>query len=597
MNAYEKRLDKLINSFFGECIKENVERESLIGELLEKRCKGKLFAVWGAGEHTEQLYKSFPKIMKQAACIIDSNIQLQGIELYNIPIISKECIASINLETIIISSYASRKSIRRVIDELDLAIESIDLYEYLEEVTQHVVEAPYYVAEDIYIQINELLKSLIHKENIEEREKSLYKIIYLFLTIKDFYYALIYLDEIIELNSKSNKINKALVDFKIQLNSLLSDLKKELRARKQKDMFLMLFDSIRAKDMYNQEVKFRYLHSALEKEYSYFTQVFATSIYTYESISSMFTGKLPFEEEQYKAIFITQEESPFIVEALNKNYAINIYTQDSWPVVKGKDIKIFTFKDYIADTLWKGLTDLVSEEKEALYFLYFLRETHPPHMCPLHKGKIASHVTLFATDDVVDQTQEEYEMQCYEAFEYVDKQMEFYGKFMPEYLTQVIFSDHGQIIERAMEQLEDIGTLAGWHDERIQTVLLIKNKWMKPFKYENLFSLVHMNELLIGLLNHEINIIETKSIEVDFEPVHKMIFRENYIKVNCEDYIDGYKVIRNKDYKVVKTGTGKVKLYQLKKGEEEEITQDKEAIIKEVIGNKQFILPEFERRN
>lgn len=79
MSIYNNKMENIIKKYFKSDIYINTDNPvNLVGKIINDNCIGKKFAIWGAGEHTDNLYKYFSVELKEAQFIIDNNIQLTG---------------------------------------------------------------------------------------------------------------------------------------------------------------------------------------------------------------------------------------------------------------------------------------------------------------------------------------------------------------------------------------------------------------------------------------------------------------------------------------------------------------------------------------
>lgn len=560
MNNFDERLVNILKKFY--LIRDDfkgVDIIGIMGEIISNNIKGN-FAIWGAGEHTQVLYKDFSVELKNCMFIIDNNKKLLDTNFLGFKVISSEEIINYNIDTIFISSYGGRKDIKNQIEELLPKCKAIDFYDILEKQEGIKLDGPFYLREDTYKYLFKLKEMYMNEQNVREKQNILQKIIYSYLCIRDVYNA----KNFINLYIKNNYDEKEkFINLLKELDKLLSDIKLNITERKGNDIVLFFLDSLRSKDVYNENSPMKFLNSLLDKS-KYFTNAFSPSIFTYESVPAILSGKLPFHNELYKRKDVDQEEVPFIQEALSKAYSIKIYFPNFWHVIIGDRIEHGKYNPIMSRNIWNAICDLSESRNEKnIYILYFLQETHPPHICGYHTQKPVAHSTLFTCNDITDQEQKQFNIQYEECLKYVDKQLEYYFNILGDDVTKVIFSDHGQIVENAMSNLEDIGTLASWHDERYHIPLILCGRKVKYLKCDNIFSMINFNDLIISLINNKEYINDQKYIEVNFSPICNHTIKQKYIKARYDDYLHGFRVLMDDKYKLVITGNGKYKVYIL----------------------------------
>ncbi|RXI45896.1 hypothetical protein DP145_00730 [Clostridium tetani] len=572
---YNDRLNCLIKRYFPyENINSNLDIINEIGKIIEEN-KSNNFAIWGSGEHTENLHKYFSSEIKDAQCIIDNNKALAGSKFLGFNTIKPDDIHEYNLDTIFISSYGGREDIKRQAEQLVQNCNIIDFYEKLEEKGIEI-NGVFYIYESTYIELYDFVYK--YKNSCNRLEKQLYlkKIIVLYLKIRDIYNAKKFIKTYIEERFEDKNIFETLL---LEIESLVIDLSNKLRSRKGNDILLLFLDSLRAKDVFDNNSVMKYTNKILDNS-KYFTNAFASSIFTYESVPSMFIGKLPFCDGIYKRKLAGENEVLFIKRAIDEGYTIKIFTADFWKIIDGNNIQYGQYSNFMTTNFWNAICDLAQNENEkTIYLLYFLQEIHPPHICGYSTIKPIVHNTPFACNDDIKQTQEQYNIQYRDCLKYVDTQLEFYFNILGDYITKVLFSDHGQIIENAMSELNNIGTLAGWHDERYHVPLILNGDKVKHSKYDDMFSMIHLNDVIVSLMDNKEYINNEKYVEVNFSKICNDTIRKNYLKAGYEDYIHGFRVLRDDKYKLVITGNGKYKAYILP----EQLKECKDENIKKMI--------------
>lgn len=560
MSIYNNKMENIIKKYFKSDIYINTDNPvNLVGKIINDNCIGKKFAIWGAGEHTDNLYKYFSVELKEAQFIIDNNIQLTGKKKFGFEIINPNELKNYDIDVILVSSYAGAKSIEEQINELNLNCKCINFYTELEN-RGIKLRGAFFLNPGIYISLFNEKKKYIQCKDELEREKILKKIIYLYLKLRDFYNAKKYINEYIRFNFEDKlEFSQLLMD----INNLLKSLRTILQRRHGRDIMLLFLDSLRAKDIYNHNSNMKYLNSIL-KNSIYFTNAYSPSIVTYESVPSMFKNSMPFIDSLYKRKILKEDECEFLKIAKEKGYKIKIYSLSYWNIIDGYSIQYGEESNYGSETLWNACCDMAeSKEENTIYLLYFWQETHPPHIGGEHKLSPQSHVTPFTCNDELKQTQEEYIRQYEESLCYIDSQLEFYFDIINNNTIKIIFSDHGQIIDKALSPIEEIGTLAGWHTIRYNVPFIINGLNMKSEIITELFSTKNLSEIIKGIINDKLNICTSEIVEVNFSKINNSIIIDKYKQKGYEDYLYGFKVFLSKNYKVVITGNGKVKVYNI----------------------------------
>ncbi|GCD09004.1 sulfatase-like hydrolase/transferase [Clostridium tagluense] len=559
MNKYNLSLENLIEKYFEKNEKINtVSPINLIGKIIKDKCENKKFAIWGAGEHTTHLHKHLSVEIKEAQFIIDNDKDLTGTEILGFKVIHPSDLKNHDIDVILISSYAGAKGIKKEILDLNLSCEAVNFYEILEGMGVKL-EGAFFADPGIYTALYNLKGKYNSSIDKNEKEKYIIKLIYLYLKVRDFDNAKMFINEYIRYEFSNKEKFELLLQDICNLIKALSD---SLKKRNGKDIMLMFLDSLRAKDIYSDDPPMKFLNGIL-KDSLYFEKACSPSIFTYESVPSMLSGDMPFLNSLYKKKTVNEDECSFIRCAINKGFKIKIYALSHWNIIEGENIEYGEESNYAPETLWNAVCDLAeSKNEDTLYLLYFCQETHPPHICGNHTILPKGHITPFTCNDVTDQTQEDYSKQYNESLIYIDNQIRFYFDIITDNTVKVIFSDHGQLIDRALSPLKDIGTLAGWNNIRYNVPFIINGKNIIPEKNNKLYSMKNFGKVIEGILDNNVNIVNSDIIEVNFSKINNSVIIEKYKNEGYEDYLYGFKVFVSDKYKLVITGNGKKKIYE-----------------------------------
>ncbi|MCS6131027.1 hypothetical protein DWV13_05135 [Clostridium botulinum] len=559
MNKYNLTLENLIYKYFGKNEKVNtVNPINLIAKIIKDKCENKKFAIWGAGEHTIHLHKHLSAEIKEAQFIIDNDKNLTGTEILGFKVIHPSDLKNYDIDVILISSYAGAKGINKEILDMNLSCESVNFYEILEDMGVEL-QGTFFSNPSIYMYLYDLKNKYSNTIDKNEKERYVTELIYLYLKVRDFDSAKMFINEYIQCGfSNKEKIKLLLQD----IYNLINDISDELKKRNGKDIILMFLDSLRSKDVYSDNSPMKFLNGIL-KNSLYFKKACSTSIFTNESVPSMLSGNMPFFNSLYKRKTVNEDECDFIKSAINKRFKIKIYASSHWNIIDGENIEYGEDSNYAPETLWNAVCDLAESKNEnTLYLLYFCQETHPPHICGNHSILPKGHITPFTCNDVTDQTQEDYSKQYNESLIYIDNQIRFYFDIITDNTVKVIFSDHGQLIDRALSPLKNIGTLAGWNNIRYKVPFIINGKNIIPEENNKLYSMKNFGKVIDGILNDNMNIVNSDIIEVNFSKINNSVIIEKYKNEGYEDYLYGFKVFVSDKYKLVITGNEKKKVYE-----------------------------------
>jgi hypothetical protein len=559
---YNLRFEKLFYKYFEEnkLTTDFAYIINIVGEMINQYCLGKRFCIWGAGEHTDRLYNYFSNEIKDALYIVDNNKKLQGSKVLGFQVIASDNISSYPIDVILISSYAGAYKIEEQILSMGIEVEIVNIYRLLNDKGLDL-QGAFYDNPGLYIQVYNKIKEYETEKVRYTRDEILQEIIQLYLSIRDILNAKKYIQEYIE-----NQYSRMLLfkDLYEEIDVIINDLTEVLKVRNNDDIMLLLYDSIRAKDIYNNNnMKF---FNYLKDTGTWFEKAFSPSIFTYESIPCILSG-----DAYFNGRVVNAKDSPFIKQAIEKGYSIKIYAIGQWPMFEGEGIKHGEESKYISLTFWNALCDIAKlGEEKILAVLYFWQESHPPHICGVHSVRPQSHNTPFTSNDIIKQTWEEYTTQYKESLRYIDIQTEFYLSIVSDNTIKVLFADHGQVIEEALEPLESMDTKLGWHSDRFHVPLIIHGKGIENICKREMITLADFPKIVVDIINKDrIKKNARNYIEIKFNPIYNNIMIENYGKCGKLDYLHGFKIYCNDHYKIVMTGTQKIKIYDWQEEEKE----------------------------
>lgn len=587
----EHRLNYLIEKYnlkTSFSFQRNVESEML--RIWRNIPQSKKIAIWGAGDHGNELIKFLPAKEKNIICFIDKGIGGIGEEIAHYPIYRPDMIKKLEIDLIIISSYRYRKEIAEEI-KANYKCEYIDFYHKLEE-KGIVLKTPFYYNHPNYLELYEIRNLYEVSQQIGEKEKHLWNLICKYLAIRDFKYAIHFINEYISLGFLKKK---ELESFLRELELLFTDIKNRLSKRNKGDMTLFLIDSLRNKDVLNGNMPFL---NSLAKKSVYFKNAFSTNLFTYMSLFSMFTGKLPIDGKLYNKDMISIEESDLLSTLQEHGYKLYSYVlgkklfYDSNNLSQIKTSRRLSDIDsidsgkssigaFISNVLWRHVCDLYENEDRPIFsLLHLVGEIHKPHICGFHEERPVIHRGIEEYGvSLPDQKESDFLKQYYECVSYVDKQLEFYMDFLPKNMTKVLFGDHGQVIEDIFTEKNNYFILFGCPDSRIHVPLIIKSPNVGVGTYDNLFSMKNLGSLLLSIMKGsklEIEKIHNEPyIEVQFEPIFNKALADSIIDISSKKYVFGFKAIRDDKMKYVLYNTGEEDLYILPDEEENCIENNK----------------------
>lgn len=100
---------------------------------------------------------------------------------------------------------------------------------------------------------------------------------------------------------------------------------------------------------------------------------------------SVTTGKMPFTENVYEDRFIfAPEEFPVMMEAIDRNYKINLYSSGEWRIIREDSRVNYVDQIHFTDKLWKMACD-TAESSEKHLIIFTIHGTYFPLLCGFHR--------------------------------------------------------------------------------------------------------------------------------------------------------------------------------------------------------------------
>lgn len=591
--AYELRCDGLIQKYglVRTDFIDSVQIHSIILELFQKRCLAKRIVLWGAGynnsltSHASILLTKYATCLQGVVCLTDSCKELQGKDFMGFPIIPPEELPDWDVDVVIISSRSSAESIKESLHAVLPDCESIDLYQ---ELRDQGIDIPYnfYEERNFYTELYDVRTAY---ETAPEQEKpaQLWKLIASYLHIRDFYYAFLFIGEYIQ---KEYEGQEQLAKFQEEMQQLLEEVA-AANEKRSEDVIVHFFDALRAVDVFGENGRFHILQDFLEQSVA-FTQMYSTAPTTYESFYSIFTGKLPYTENVYENRFIFQpEESPLVQEAWRRGCQFNLFSSAEWRIIHEHERVNYIDQIHMADKLWK-MACLTAESKTPCFnFLYYPWELHFPLLCGFHHKKPVA--MGFKDVGIVDMS-DFIGGQHADCLDYVDRQMDFFGKILPDKGYSILFSDHSQIVHDP-EKCLPFFCYYKEPDRATHCVLAIRGPGIQPRQESSLLSMADFNRIALQFLwDSGQGLPVNQVIQYQYYSVHNKRFRDLAIQKGLTDYMDGIRCYLSEEFLYAITRTGREEVFRAGQPDEDVAdTPDGAAFIRQVSRDFDRGFPEF----
>lgn len=452
-------------------------------------------AIWCFGEHTKMLMSDFIYELKKVKYIIDKEKKDNNNTGFNI--ITKEEIKEKKIDGIIISSFKYKDDIIKIIKEEYSDIRYLDIYDILK---SHDIECmmdyfrdshPY----DIYRKINKYKNIAKSSENVLQLYEAYEKIIVLFVQIKDFNSALIYVKKYLQ-RKKSNKYQLLYSKLNELYHVQLCGMGKIANT----NVVMLCFDGLRRKDLSNDLMP--NLCRCIKENMVWFDNTLSVSTSTYESLIPAYSENYNMKTKYYEKNIIEKNGCRFIKEAVKQKRRIVFYT-DTIPYVDDDAIQVNSTMQTATQKMWDFLIDSI-DEKNGLFYIHILYESHFSYPNPYTDSELVAEGTSILFDYLPvngAKLKTDYDKQHKDALCYLDTVIAPLVAQMDT--NMILYADHGNIIMKKQSELVDITyPMVTFSKDLIEIPMAVRSSKMKPCENKELQSLADINEIVISLLNN-----------------------------------------------------------------------------------------------
>lgn len=427
-------------------------------------------------------------------------VNLPGREFHHPELVLE--IAKYEIDKLVIVSDDLRYLLQMLLVNEDISYEIVDIYELIKREYRTVIvksiAMPLKEAVREYIKYKQsrvseqkkycdnydaiLVKKYWAKKAVNKKEKQYYlrELIISYLLIKDYRNAFFYIDRYTRLTGKKNN---PFIQVKHEFLALLSQMKKQLRARKQRDIIVFWCDTL----PYSDFRKYHFLET-IAKDSMVFENAYTHVPYTHTTIQAMFTGVPFFEGKLYRSV-----ETPDMVRA---SKTIDLLRENHYQIceVGGSYIKRKYASrpnrsvrcSYLPSSmeLWETLAQLLKDEnknEKQFIICHMDGELHNPYWNGESERLIHDPGSLLC--DVA-----KYENQRKESAKYLEKQILYYMDFLGQSACRVFMSDHG------------IGAPA-YSERRLHAFCFVHDHNVKKENFDEYFSYLKFYELLDYILH------------------------------------------------------------------------------------------------
>ena len=377
-----------------------------------------------------------------------------------------EDIAKMEVDYLILGSYAYRQVFYENLDALNYQGKVIDLFSCLGD----YIEDHYMDYKTVYQTKQEYLKG-----DKSDKIELLRKLIKEYILLKDFINAFSCIDEYVKYRYPDFECFR---ELKEDLLMLLAKIRNTVNQRSGKDIIINWIDALSYYDI----PSFPFLYQKMQSGVS-FENAYTVMPWTTETTKTILFGKYPIEEKL------------FLIDRLSESNAALLKTLDENGYIFGycgmpKFAKLFCdsvvapvsyFSNKFSGSMqkqWDAINILCQNEKPMCILVHTLRETHEPFIC----GEGETFNYYGSTEETW--SQEGCKRQAEISGKYIDKQLEFYEKLYPENAVEIYMSDHGRVGNSPMSE------------KKIHIMLAINGSGILRESVNAMFSLVNFPELI-----------------------------------------------------------------------------------------------------
>lgn len=523
LNIMGKAYEDYINENICDIINNIRNTDSVIG-------------IKGAGLHTKELLSIldfepeyiFDKNIDEVKCLTFGNKEFK--------VYPDSYIKSINLDIIIISSFTHRKEIKIELENEDAVI--IDLYELLEQRGIYLTSQFYRNSSDMYDNVLYYRKKYYTNQNAS----NLKNLIVAYLKIYDILnyekYSKLYIENEYE---GWKQIEEAL----LKIESLLNDVKKQIKSRKNRDIVTIWNDQLGFSELKSSNSLLKY-----SKESLFFENAYTMTPFTVPTLTEMLFGLKSIDDNTYsmfgeKVLVSNSNNSKLICNVENAGYKF-LYIGDEIDAVLFESKNTIVHNTYNSACLrLVDLLQILLDSKESVCcILHELVETHNPYL----SGEL-DNAKWYEWPTFADESEEQALKQAEKSLVYWDKQLEFYLDFLHDNCIKIFMSDHGK-----RYNYQPIYKEGATH-----IIFFIQGKNVPIGSLDGMFSLYNYKDVIKKLLDEDFDFSDVMSDYVLMQEVsiYSPVAVEYYIKNGVEENSYSFRAVRTKEELYVKLISGK----------------------------------------
>lgn len=419
--------------------------------------------------------------------------------IQNKEVCSIEQINGMNIDYIIIGSYAFREILIENLSRLGYQGHIVDLYSYLSDyIEEHYSDYQNaYHARQAYLHAND-----------NNRILTLQKLIKEYLLLKDFYYAFNYIDIYIK-NKYSNY--ERYIKLKNDIDSLLKEIKAYMIERNERDIILNWVDAISYYDV----PQFPFLQRK-SNEGVCFKNAYTVMPWTTETTKTILFGEYPIEGKLFLRNYFSVDNVKLLKLLAEHGYTFVYCGMPKFAKLFDKTVitPISCNESKYSGSMqkqWDALDVICKSKKPFCVLIHTLRETHEPFIC----GECNTLSWFYSTE--TDWNKKDCRDQVKISREYINTQLEFYENLYPKNAVKIYMSDHGCVGNNPMSE------------KKIHTMLTLSGNGVVPANVDGLFSLVCFPDLIKALIedDYDWNKLEREYILIEnLDAYNELVVRD-----------------------------------------------------------------------
>lgn len=503
-------------------------------------------AIYCNGGHTKMLMADFMHELRSVKYIVDNYADRTDDNGFRL--IKDEELETAGIDAVIVSSFKFKDSIIENLKKNHAGIKYLNLYEKFAENGIDLQSDYYYHNHPYhhYRTINTVQRKIKELTDINELETAYRRLIEHYIHIKDFRTA-------VKCAGRLKRIIASEENRRLQadLEAIYESEKTAIAEIAEDNVLMLCMDGLRYQDL--SEEYMPKLALGFGKDAFAFDNAYSFSTSTYESLIPVYSENDDLRTEYYSHNSVSEEDCRFIREARRQQRKIYFYA-DMDTFVDSEDIKYSGVFQTATEKLWNFILD-AQEEKNALFYIHILYESHFSFSNPYTEEKLISEGTAMLFDFLPQkggQLRTDYEKQHRDSLRYLDDVLS--PLLEPLRCRMLVYADHGNLILEKGCNLRDIHeTKFTCAQEWVRIPYIVRSPEMGVGRSNELISLMSLNDIVSCLLRQKaykvpekpfIKIARSELYNPDFQYLYKEIGKSQcLLAFEAFVFANGYKLL------------------------------------------------------